>query len=193
MYPINGLIATGNQYPNNNGHGVVALNTAQSAFVTKVSNSLLHFDIYGIQVIFPGLCNPAVYVKTDVWGSNVAGTKQYDPTAQNFPTPNNDGTNSTVSAQCWLCQQAQTLNDPTVSLVKFCDVAEYNNTGGWTYDIGIFTTSTTNIQVSYKLYAHDPLIPRTSNPSTDPLVFPNAFGPFTINVLNPYRLAPMQP
>jgi hypothetical protein len=186
VYTITDLIATGAQYPNNNGHGVVALNTAASAKVTKVSSSLLHFDITDIQLIFPGLCNQVLNVKTDVWGTNIAGTKQYDATAQNFPTPNNDGTNSSISAQCWLCKQNQTLNDPTVSLTKFCEGTQYVN-GGFQYDISIATASVSDIQVTYKLYAHDPLdLNPLPNPATDPLVFPSAFGPFTINNVTPY-------
>src|SRR4030095_6311963 len=190
QYDITSLIATGNMYPNNNGHGVVALNTAVNAKVTKVSNTLLHFDITDIQIIFPGLCNQILNVKTDVWGTNIAGTKQYDPAAQNFPTPNNDGTNSSISAQCWLCKQNQTLNDPTVSLVKLCDATNYSS-GQFQFDIGITTASLTDIQVTYKLYAHDPLNPNPPNPATDPLVFPSAFGPFTINSSTPYQPAPI--
>lgn len=171
--PVNvtAQVATGNQYPNNSGEGVVALNPAISTTVTRSTTDpdVLHFEIKDLTVIAAGVCGLPITVKTDIWGSNASGSGQPGPSSK-------------IKAQCYICGLGQSFNDPSISLLKLCGSSPFQ------YDIGLVTGSTTDIHVVYKLYAHDPLLGPDPDPS-DPLLFTS--GTITLNNTNPYDPAPM--
>jgi hypothetical protein len=166
-------IATTPNYPNNdnNLNQTVALNSATSATVTRdaTNTDVLHFEITGLIVEINGTCGLPITVKTDIWGSNATGSQL--------------GTSkSKISAQCYVCAQGLSFNDPAISLIKICGTSPFQ------YDIGLITGSTTDIHVVYKLYAHDPLLGTDPDPS-DPLIFTS--GTITLKNTNPYDPAPI--
>lgn len=171
--PVNvtSKVATGNQYPNNSGDGVVALNPAFSATVTRSTTDpdVLHFEIEDLTVVATGTCGLPITVKTDIWGSNSSGSGQPGPSSK-------------IKAQCYICGLGQSFNDPAISLLKLCGSSPFQ------YDIGLVTGSTTDIHVVYKLYAHDPLLGTSPHPS-DPLIFTS--GTITLRDNNPYDPTPI--
>jgi len=175
---VTGNIATTPNYPNNDNNSgkFVALNTASAAYVTRSStnSNILHFRVVGLVVEILGACGP-ITVKTDIWGSN--GNVAHDGMS-----------NSKIGAQCYVCGLGQSLNDPTISLIKFCGSSPFR------YDIGMATSNATSIHVVYRLYAHDPLLGGDSDPS-DPLIYTsdtiifnslNAYDPAPANLPSPY-------
>ena len=168
---VTSTVATGDQYPNNSGDGVVALNPAVSATVTRSTTNanVLHFEISDLTVIINGTCGLPITVKTDIWGSNSSGSGQPGPSSK-------------IKAQCYICGLGQSFNDPAISLLKLCGTSPFR------YDIGLSTSSTTDIHVVYKLYAHDPTLGPNPDPS-DPLLFTS--GTITLKDVNPYDPAPI--
>jgi hypothetical protein len=143
-------IATGAQYPNNNGGGIVALNTADSAFITRgtgANSNILHFEIYGVVVEILGDCGQPITVSTDVWGANVAGNKQYSTTP-----PIHDGTQSNISAQCYICGSKQSFNDPALALTNLCGKPRQ-------FSFSITTALAPVGTYTYKVYYHNVLAP----------------------------------
>lgn len=114
-----------------------------NAKVTKTGN-ILHFDITNIRIVINGTCGAPVSVKTDIWGSN---SNAGDP-----------------KAQCYICALSQSFNDPAVSLLKVCASSPFK------YDLGIVGSGNQTLNITYKLYAHDPLLGLNPDPS-DPLIY----------------------
>jgi len=171
---ITANIAQAPNYPNNDNNAgqLVALNMAASAFVTKdvVDPTILHFEVNGLELEISGVCSGSLpAVVTDVWGSNSTGSQL--------------GTSkSKLSAQCYICGEPQSFNDPSIALLKICATSPFR------FDIGLQTESTTDIHVVYKIYATDPTVDGdpnepgiqiVPNPATDPLLYTS--GTITMN------------
>lgn len=134
-----------------------------NAIITRKGTSdTLHFDVTNVRVVLNTPCNSSVIVKSDIWGSN-----------SNAPDP---------KAQCYICGFSQSLDDPTISLVKIC------NSSPFKYDIGLQANSPVDIHLVYKLYAHDPLLGPDPGPG-DSLLFTS--GTITINSTTSYDPAPI--
>ena len=132
-----------------------------TAIITRISVNVLHFDVTNIRIVVNGACGAPIIVKTDIWGSN---SNANDP-----------------KAQCYICGLSQSFNDPAISFIKICATSPFR------YDIGLVTSNPTDIDVVYKIYAHDPLLGPTPHPS-DPVIFTS--GTITISSANPYDPAP---
>jgi hypothetical protein len=160
---VTSLVATNYIHDNT----VVLTQTSNSpglnAKVTKTGNSL-HFDITNIRIVLNTACGSPIIVKTDIWGSNSNGS---DP-----------------KAQCYICGLSQSFNDPTISLIKICGSSPFK------YDIGLVTSSTTNIHVVYRLYGKDPLNaqPDALLVTSDTIIFKNTtpYDPAPANLPFPY-------
>lgn len=127
-----------------------------SVKITK-TGSVLHFDITNFRIVLNVPCGTTVMVKADIWGSN---SNANDP-----------------KAQCYICGIAQTVDDPTITLIKLC------NSSPFRYDIGISTASISNTHLVFRLYAHDPL-----GVGADALLFTS--DTIIINNTNPFDPAP---
>ena len=160
-------IAVTGEYPNNDNNSglLVALNTAQTATITRTANNVLHFKITGIVVEVLGVCGP-LKVTTDVWGSNA------EVGGGNVPSK------SKIGAQCYLCGQKTSLNDPTLALVGGCGNPRQ-------FDFSIQTNVFEAIAYTYTVYFHDVLAPFDDYPvysgtvtlSFDPTdAYPTSFG-----------------
>ena len=134
-----------------------------NAKVTKTGN-VLHFDVTNIRIVLNTPCGSPIIVKTDIWGSN---SNANDP-----------------KAQCYICGLSQSFNDPQISLVKFCGSSPFQ------YDIGLVTSSTTDIHVVYRLYGKDPLDiqPDALLITSDTIIFKstNPYDPAPANLPFPY-------
>jgi len=161
--PVNVTANFAATYPHDNS--VILTKPSNSpgltAIITRTSSNVLHFDVTNIRIVINGVCGAPIIVKTDIWGSN-----------QNAPDP---------KAQCYICGLSQSFNDPAISFVKICANSPFK------YDIGLITASPTDIDVVYKIYAHDPLLGPNPDPS-DPVIFTS--GTITISSANPYDPAP---
>jgi len=116
-----------------------------NAIITrKGTTDTLHFDVTNIRIVVNAPCGDPIITRTDIWGSN---SNANDP-----------------KAQCYICGQGQSFNDPAVSLVKVCATSPFR------YDIGLQTASPTDVHVVYRLYAHDPLLGPNPLPG-DPLLY----------------------
>lgn len=131
-----------------------------NAKVTKTGN-ILHFDITNIRIVINGTCGGSIITKTDIWGSN---SNAGDP-----------------KAQCYICGLGQSFNDPAISLLKICASSPFK------YDIGIESSGTTTLNVTYKLYAHDPLLGNDPLPG-DPLIYTSPV--IQLNAGNSYKYDP---
>jgi hypothetical protein len=167
MVDVSANIATGNQYPNNSNGGIVALNTAQSAYITRSTTdpNVLHFEINGLTVVVAGTCGTAISVKTDIWGSNANGSGQ-------------PGANSKIKAQCYICGLQHTFNDPTIALTKHCTTAPFG------YEVGLTTSNTIPLTVQYKVYMDN--LDQVKQPGTsDPLIYTS--GNISLSASTPYN------
>ena len=134
-----------------------------NAIITRKGTSdTLHFDVTNVRVVLNTPCNASVIVKSDIWGSN-----------SNAPDP---------KAQCYICGFSQSLDDPTISLIKVCASSPFK------YDIGLQANTPIDIHLVYKLFAHDPLLGPDPHPG-DPLLFTS--GTITINGTTPYDPPPI--
>jgi len=151
-------------YPHDNT--VVLTNPSNSpgltAVITRKSSNVLHFDVTNIHIVVNAPCGAPAIVKTDIWGSNQAA-----------PDP---------KAQCYICGLSQSVEDPSISLLKLCGSSPFK------YDLGLTTVSTTDIHVVFRLYAHDPALLTDADPVTDPLLFTS--DTIILNKTNPYDLPP---
>ena len=179
VFPLNvavdvtNRIALTGQYPNNdNGNGqLVALNTAVSATVTRLSTNVLHFKITGIVVEVLGACAP-LKVSTDVWGTNAQGS-------------GNTPSKSKIGAQCYICEQTTSLNDPSLTLTGGCGNPRQ-------FDFSITTSVPQPIEYTYKVFYHNVVAPfddylvhtGTVTLSADPSdIYPSAYTPADVIVV----------
>jgi len=110
----------------------------------KGTSDTLHFDITNISVVVAGACGP-FSIKADIWGSNSNG--------------------GTPKAQCYICGLGQTINNPSISLVKTCTVSPF------TYTLGLTTSAGTDLHVTYKLYADMNFDNNKQPGGADPLIY----------------------
>ena len=134
-----------------------------TAVITRKSSGILHFEVTNIHIVVNASCGSPAIVKTDIWGSN-----------QSAPDP---------KAQCYICGLSQSVDDPSISLLKLCGSSPFK------YDLGLTTVSTTDIHVVFRLYAHDPALLTDPDPATDPLLFTSDTVIF--NKTNPYDPSPV--
>lgn len=134
---------------------------------TYISGNTDHFKVTNVRVVINVACNTPIIIKTDVWSTNAS---------------------SAIIAQCWITNLGQSFDDPSISLVKVCASTPYK------YDIGLLTSSTIDIHVVFRLYAHDPLLgpdPLDTDPllfTSDTIILKNTtpFDPPPVNLPSPY-------
>jgi hypothetical protein len=130
-----------------------------SAVITRKGfTDTLHFEVTNIKIIVNALCGTPIIVKTDIWGSN-----------SNAGAP---------KAQCYICGQSQSFNDPSIALQKSCNATPFK------YEIGLTTASITDLHVVYRLYADD-LDDAKEPGGDDPLIFTS--DTIIVNSLTPYQ------
>lgn len=127
-----------------------------TATKTFVSGSTDHVKMTNVVVIVNTACSSGVIVKTSVWSSNAA---------------------SATTAQCWFTDITQTFNEPAIAFVRNC-------TAPRTYSVGLTTVSTTDIHVTYRIYADDDGDDVFEPGTDDPLLFTS--GVITLKDTDPY-------
>ncbi|HEV8273951.1 MAG TPA: T9SS type A sorting domain-containing protein [Chitinophagaceae bacterium] len=137
---VTNKIAVTGEYPNNdNNNGqLVALNTATNATITRTATDTLHFIITGIVVEVLGPCQPLTVI-TDVWGTNAQGS-------------GGQPSKSKIGAQCYICGQSTSVNDPTLALSSLCGAPRQ-------FSFSISTAISAAYTYHYKVYFVDVLPP----------------------------------
>jgi hypothetical protein len=132
--------------------------------VTKTfkGGSTDHFVMQNVTVVFNQSWNTTMKVKTDVWASNAnaAGSK----------------------AQCYICGAQHVFNDPTITGFKVCSNPRSIN-------LGLQTTSTNPITVSYNLYKSDG--DAAFEPGTEDTLVGSG-GPYSISAGSPWSATNIQ-
>jgi hypothetical protein len=126
-----------------------------TAFVTKLADNILHFEVTNITIYINQPCGAALAVKTDIWGSN---SNAGDP-----------------KAQCYICGITQFFNDPSISGFKTCDQPARR------YALGLDMVQQVDVTVTYSVFI-DMNDDGDLDLPTDPLAFTSA--PITLNAAN---------
>ena len=129
---------------------------------TFTGGSTDHFVMQNVTVVFNQNSAATMRVKTDVWASNA------------------NSANS--AAQCYICGAQHIFNDPTITGFKVCANPR-------TITLGIQTTSTTPITVSYTLYKSDG--DAAFEPGTEDTLVGSG-GPYTISAGSPWSATNIQ-
>jgi len=139
---------------------VVLTKPANSAGMTVTKTftggSTDHFVLTNVTVIFNQSSNTMMKVKTDVWASNA--------------------NSASSKAQCYICGSPAVFNDPTITGFKVCSNPR-------TINLGIQTSSTTPITVSYNFYKSDG--DAAFEPGTEDTLVGSG-GPYTISAGSPW-------
>ena len=135
---------------------VPVLDGSDGLTVTIVPGTPDVVTITGITLTVPGACASALSITADVWSTQAQ--------SQN-------------AVHCFNTGIAFVPNDPTITGFKTCNQPR-------TLNIGIQTTSVTDMQVTYSLYKDDG--DNIYEPGTDDVLVGGPSGPHTINSSTPY-------
>jgi hypothetical protein len=130
--------------------------TGMTVTKTFIGGSTDHFVLTNVTVVFNQNWNTTMKVKTDVWATNA--------------------NSASSKAQCYICGAQHIFNDPTITGFKVCSIPR-------TINLGLQTTSTNPITVSYKLYKSDG--DAAFEPGTEDTLIGSG-GPYTISAGNPW-------